>query len=255
MPIQVEIEGKGIVAEFPDGMSEEAIDAVVQRDFFSKASAAPDTFPSSFSTAQKASTDRGVNKIPEAVAKEALSISRGKTPEEAEVARRELYFSTQEGVPNRPSVPAASVSASTEEDEAVNFFLQKIRKGGKLEDLAASKNALLKAYPRIGETLKQRMAEEYRATAPQRTAATKEKLDREKTQPGSDLIETLTNFDLDATEAIKEFIAEWKAGNFVTGESLIAAKNSILQKYPNAATALGVMIKQTAKELTAGMRR
>ena len=34
MPIRVEIEGKGKVAEFPDGTDQGVIDAVIQRDFF-----------------------------------------------------------------------------------------------------------------------------------------------------------------------------------------------------------------------------
>lgn len=35
MPIKVEIEGKGVVAEFPDGTDQSVIDAAVQRDYFS----------------------------------------------------------------------------------------------------------------------------------------------------------------------------------------------------------------------------
>jgi hypothetical protein len=34
MAIQVEIEGKGAVAEFPDGTPESVIDAAIKRDFF-----------------------------------------------------------------------------------------------------------------------------------------------------------------------------------------------------------------------------
>lgn len=41
MPIRVEIEGKGVVAEFPDGTDQAVIDAAIQRDFFSKNPDAP----------------------------------------------------------------------------------------------------------------------------------------------------------------------------------------------------------------------
>jgi hypothetical protein len=36
MPIQVEIEGKGVVAEFPDGTDQAIIDSAIKRDFFSE---------------------------------------------------------------------------------------------------------------------------------------------------------------------------------------------------------------------------
>lgn len=41
MPIRVEIEGKGLVAEFPDGTDQSVIDAAIKRDYFAKESPKP----------------------------------------------------------------------------------------------------------------------------------------------------------------------------------------------------------------------